>query len=367
MDPLAADDYSQRIEFALVYNSWRPCDAEQVKLARKTEISYANPAVLVAMKGPIQWPEFVRKWDQPFLFNLPQWQAFDADTRRDYCIEDLACAVQPSLDALVLTWFLRVEQQVIPKRDPDSDFPMYPLAEEDEDISDFLSDPDDEEPTPDHLDWEDPPEWAWIPGILYDYEKCYLVAHIPILPQLGRDTPVEYVSYLFDELPMARPANGDEDDRECLVERVRLGLAWMSLAKHAFKVTSLWESVVQPLQVLRHEELAGLGEYKHGFTERPPSPKRHVTRRQRFETDDNLWLRKHYPNAAEESVRAYQDITMDDFLEMDPRDEDRWEKRYAKDVKLLKKQVTPRIEKWKKGIEQPDEEYFEGVVFDDDE
>jgi hypothetical protein len=272
---------------------------------------------------------------------------------------------------------------VIPNRDHETKFPLYPPPEEyifeDDDgneiegeeetetVDGFLSDADDREKIPERVEWLELPGWAWIPGILYDYNTCYLVAHIPLVPYLGSGNPVEYISYVFDEIPIDRPATPDENDTAILLERVRLGLAWMVLGKHAFKVTSLWESVIQPLQVMRHEELASLQDSKYGITERPPSPKRHVVRRMRFESDTNAWMRAHNHDPDEDSVRAYQNLDMDEFLQMEPDNETSWSKRYEKDVAYMKKQATPRVEKWQKGIKEPEEDYFEGILLDNGE
>ncbi|CAG8610639.1 5167_t:CDS:10 [Acaulospora colombiana] len=357
LEPLAYEQPGLRIEFALVHNTVRPFVKEEVEAAREMPISYTHPAVLLAMKGPTQWPDFLRKWDQSPHFEDPQWKAMTYEEQLQYCIEDLACAVLPSLDTLVTTWFLRVEQKVTPQRTQKS-YPIWPPPGEDSDVSKFAPDSDDEEPSPKHLEWKKLPAWAWIPGILYDWNKCYLVAHIPVLPDdLTSETPVEYVSYVFDELEMSHPTSGDEDDRPCLLERVRLGLAWMALAKHAFKVSSLWENVIQPLEIMRYEEIAGLRENKYGFVEKPPSGIRQPIRFVNFEEDGyyNPYIVR---DASELSIMAYQKASMDDVFRLDPEDEKKRDKKLEQAVADLKRQVTPYIEKWLANLEDPAFEFW---------
>lgn len=367
LEPLAYEEPGLRIEFALVHNTVRPFAKEEVEAAREMPISFTHPAVLMAMKGPTQWPDFLRKWDESPHFEDEKWKAMSYEEQLQYCIEDLACAVLPSLDTLVTTWFLRVEQQVTPQKTQKS-YPIWPPPGEDEDVSRFLPDPFDEEPSPKRLEWKNLPEWAWIPGILYDWNKCYLVAHIPVLPEnLTSTTPVEYVSYVFDELEMPHPSSGDEDDRPCLLERVRLGLAWMALAKHAFKVSSLWENVIQPLEIMRYEEIAGLRENKYGFVEKPPSGTRQPTRFVNFEEDGyyNPYIVR---DASELSVMAYQKASMDDVFRLDPEDEKKRDKKMEQAVADLKRQVTPYIEKWLANLEDPGfEVYTEDIDREHDE
>jgi hypothetical protein len=357
LEPLAYEEQGSRIEFALVHNTVRPFVKEEVEAAREMPISFTHPAVLMAMKGPTQWPDFLQKWDQSPHYEDPEWKKMTYDEKLQYCLEDLACAILPSLDTLVMTWFLRVEQQITTQR-AQKDYPVYPPPGEDEDVSQFLPDPHDEEPSPKNLDWKQLPEWAWIPGILYDWETCYLVAHIPILPKdLKSTVPVEYVSYVFDKIKMAHPSSGDEDDRPCLIERTRLGLAWMALAKHAFKLSSLWENVIQPLDIMRYEEVASLRENKYGFVERPPSGIRQPTRFFNFENDEyyNPYIQR---DPSEESIIAYQKAKMDDVFRLDPEDERKRDDKMEQAIAGLQKKVAPFVEKWLANIEDPEFEVY---------
>ncbi|CCA75095.1 hypothetical protein PIIN_09080 [Serendipita indica DSM 11827] len=358
--PMTFEDSPSRIEFALVHNTIRPYKKEEVEIARTWPISYTRPAVLIAMKGPVQWPDFVRKWDQAPHFETEEWQRKTPEERLSHCVEDLACAVQPSLDTFVMTWWLRVQQQVIPRRSEQAaEVPLFPPAAEGENVKEFLPDPLDQEPTPKTLYWWDFPEWGWIPGILYDWEKCYLVAHIPILPDdPDGPEPINYVSYVFDEIPLYRPATGDDDDRHCLVERVRLGLAWMALQKHASKLTSMWDNVMHPMDIIKYEEFLGMGKHKYGFVERPPSA---IRRPPRYVAIQEPYYERNEEDL--ESIRKYQEADLDEIYTFKSDDARAYRRAMKKSLPYIHRSVSRKVKKWLAEVENipydPDEDMDE--------
>ena len=222
-------------------NTVRPVGPQEVELARKMKISWSNPAVLVAMKGPERWPEFTSR--RPRLPN-PQWDEADEEQRLQWCLEDLACTVQPSLEALVVTNMLKREG---------------------------LDDPDVLRGEDLQLD-----EDAIVFGLLYDYSKLYIVAHMAVIPHGDRATveiSVEYHSVVVDTLDFLRPPDGDTDDRYCLVARAKMGLAMMCIQRHAFHLVAHYECVSPPLRLAQYEAIR-----LNGFLQRPSSPARGRTR-----------------------------------------------------------------------------------------
>jgi len=334
---------------------------------REMPISYNRPALLVGMKGPVQWPEFLQKWDQPPHFGTEAWTEMSDEERLAYCVDNLACAIQPSLDVLVMTWSLRITQQIkVFKAEDMSPYPMMPPAEEGEDISEFLPDPRDEEKQPEHLEWIDLPAWAWIPGILFDYDTCYLVAHIPLLPADRTSIePVEYISYIFDEIPMLRPHDGDSDDRDCLIERARLGLAWMALCKHCHRLASMWDSVIQPMDVLRYEEFADMATSPPGGVPEPEEGTRPPTRL--VQANKDRYRRRKEFLSDEESIHRYQQQTVDEALSVDEEQRAEWEKKFKEWIPKLKEAVTPKVERWMSQVENGFWEICEGVDFSEDD
>jgi hypothetical protein len=368
LEALRYDMPDQRIEFALVRQSVRPFTREEVEFARDIPISYSHPAVFVGMKGPGQWPDHsnLRKWDQPLHFDTDEWRSMTDDDRLGFCVENLACAVQPSLDALVVCWFLRCEQELTRKRREiyEKLYPLYPPAEEGENVEEFLPDPNDEEFNPDVLEYNRLPEWAWIPGILYDYDNCYLVAHIPVLPTDPEGPiPVSYVSYLIDRIPIPR-VGGDDDDRMCLVERVRLCTAWMCMAKHASKVTSMWDSVVQPLETMRYEEVQDYKESKFGIPGKPASEARGPIRAMDLDDWDGGY--RSFSRRAQ-TARRNHNVDMDAVFELPLQEQQEMEEWNELSKPVLKAQVTPKVERWLATLEDDDLEFYLLGVNQDEE
>lgn len=333
-------------------NQVRPLTKEEVDATRELPISYNNPALLIGMKGPDQWPEFLQKWDQPLHFDTEEWEGMKEDERLSWCVENMACAVQPSLDVMIMTWSLRVAQQVLTYKAEDSkQLPIIPPAEEGEDISQFLPDPNDEEEHPERLEWAKLPEWAWIPGILYDYNMCYLVAHIPVLPVDRSSTePVEYISYIFDKIPILRPPSGDDDDRYCLVERVRLGLAWMALSKHAHRLASMWDSVIQPMEIQRYEEVATMETFPPNLIPEPNDGLRAPTRLNRA-NQDQYHPRADYASDGE-SIQHYQAEGIDDALNVEEEVATAWKERLEEKLPKIQEKIAPVIEQWMSQVEE---------------
>jgi hypothetical protein len=237
---------------------------------------------------------------------------------------------------------------------------MMPAAEEGEDISEFLPDPNDAEQHPDRLEWSDLPAWAWIPGILYDYDMCYLVAHIPLLPADRAGTePVEYISYVFDEIPILRPPDGDSDDRYCLVERARLGLAWMAISKHCNRLASLWDSVQQPMDVQRWEEVATFAAIPPGLVPDPEEGTRQPTRLAQANRD-RYYRPKEYASD-EESMHNYLQQDVEKALSVDEETYAEYEKKIEHWIPKLKEAVAPKIEKWMSQVKEGCWELCEGV------
>lgn len=364
LEPLAFEEPSQKIEFALILNQVRPLTTAEVDATRELPISYNNPALLIGMKGPDQWPDFLQKWDQPPHFDTDEWRKMTQTQRLSWCVENLACAVQPSLDVLVMTWSLRVAQQITTHKSTNADLPIYPPGSAEE-LSEFAPLSDDEEEHPERLEWKELPEWAWIPGILYDYNMCYLVAHIPVLPADRNSTePVEYISYIFDEIPILRPPSGDDDDRYCLVERVRLGLAWMALSKHAHRLASMWDSVIQPTEVQLYEEFATMATVSPNLVKEPEDGTRTPTRYNRANRD----LCEKQPGYASdvESLHYYDDMGIDDALTIEEAYVDAWHKRMRPEALLAKEKVVPKVEEWMSRIEDGFWEVCGSVEFDEE-
>ena len=206
------------------------------------KISWSNPAVLVAMKGPERWPEFTSH--RPRIRD-PQWDEADEEQRLHWCLEELAYAVQPSLEALVITNMLKREEQL--------------------DNPDVLRGED--------LQLE---EDAIVFGLLYDYSKLYIVAHMAVIPYGDRatmETWVEYRSVVVDTLDFLRPPDSKTDDRYCLVERAKMGHALMCIERHAFHLATHYECVSPPLRLSQYEEIR-----LKDFFQRPSSPARAPTR-----------------------------------------------------------------------------------------
>lgn len=175
IEPLEVEKPLADVEFAAGLISVRPCRKEEVEAARELPISWSNPSLILAMKGPIPWPETLQKWEQPENREAPDWIEATDEEKLEFCLNDLALAVQPSLDSMVITWMRRVEQQVVPQQKTETQYPIYPPASKDSDIGDYEADSDDQEEVPEQLSWKEIPEWAWIPGILYDWKSCILV------------------------------------------------------------------------------------------------------------------------------------------------------------------------------------------------
>lgn len=214
------------VTFALVANKVRPFKKHEVQAARDWKVSLSHPALLVAMKGPAAWPAYCPRVEPP---SDPMWLEADEEQRLQWCLQELALAVQPSLETMVLTHTYKVEGE----------------AEEDHDGA------ADELPNDKYL----LPDSAFVIGLLFDWENLYIVAHMAVLPpNRNSPQPIQYRSVVIDQIPFLRPPDGNSDDRYCLVGRAKMGLALMACQRHIFRASQVYDSAALPYRLSMYEE-----------------------------------------------------------------------------------------------------------------
>lgn len=211
-----------RPDFAVLHQNPASYSTWSRKLDHKLRISLRHPALLVGMKGTQPWPE-------GYMYDPPSSDSSSEDEDKEppdlaSIIRDLAAVVQPSLDALIMTWQLRQERL---RADPsEADAPPKPL-----------------------------PHWLFMYGVIYDAESVTIVAHIPYLEVKAKAKvskkalQYQYYSVVVDTLPIIVPTEEESgEDQTWLVERARLNIALLTLQKHVFRLTSLYDDdVTEPL------------------------------------------------------------------------------------------------------------------------
>jgi len=68
------------------------------------------------------------------------------------------------------------------------------------------------------------------------------------------ETWVEYRGVVIDPLDFLHLPDSDTDDRYCLVERAKMGLALMCIERHAFHLAAHYECVSPPLRLSQYAE-----------------------------------------------------------------------------------------------------------------
>jgi len=172
-----------------------------------------HPALVVGVKGPIAWPK-----------SLADPKPSQRLVNEHIVLENLAAAVQPSLDTHLLNWLLHCEQILRV-----TSFSNTPL-----------------------------PAWFMVLGVIYDAESIVIVAHIPMIvtptdtmtPQsVDSGTRFSYLSCIVDRIPFAPASTKASLSQSWFRDRFCAAFALVSLQTHAFRLASLWEGVVWPPEI----------------------------------------------------------------------------------------------------------------------
>jgi len=124
------------IDFSLLLNPIGSSGELGSRRDRCLRLSLMHPALVVGVKGPIAWPK-----------SLADPMPSQRLVNEHIVLENLAAAVQPSLDTHLLNWLLRCEQILRV-----TSFSNTPL-----------------------------PAWFMVLGVIYDAESIVIVAHIPMI------------------------------------------------------------------------------------------------------------------------------------------------------------------------------------------
>ena len=201
------------IDFALLLNPIGSSGKLESRRDRCLRLALMHPALVVGVKGPVVWPKFLA---DPNLSQRPM--------NEHAAIENLAAAVQPSLDTHLLNWQLRCEQ--LHRITSSSNTQL--------------------------------PAWFMVFGVIYDAESIVIVAHIPfIVSPKETMTPLSvdfgprfsYLSCVVDCIPFAPVSTKAPLSQSWFRDRFRAALALVSLQTQAFRLASLWESVVWPSEL----------------------------------------------------------------------------------------------------------------------
>ena len=221
------------IDFALLLNPIGSSRELGLRQDRRLRLALLHPALVVGVKGPTVWPKSLA---HPKHLRRPM--------NKNAAIQNLVAAVQPSLDTHLLTWQLRCEQ--LHRVTPASDIQL--------------------------------PAWFMVLGVIYDAESIIIVAHIPFIVT-PKDTMTgqsadygprfSYLSCVVDCIPFApAPVSAEAPlSQSWFLDRFRAAFALFSLQKHAFRLATLWDSVLWP-QELRLMEASLEREYR-GHTPTP--------------------------------------------------------------------------------------------------
>ena len=201
------------VDFALLLNPIGSSGELESRRDRCLRLALMHPALVIGVKGPAAWPK-----------SLTDLNPSQRPMNEHAAIESLAAAVQPSLDAHLLNWRLRCEQ--LHRVTSSSEIPL--------------------------------PAWFMVFGVIYDAESIVIVAHIPFIisPKATMTwLPVDsgprfsYLSCVVDCIPFAPAPTKASLSQSWFRDRFRAAFALVSLQTQAFRLASLWESVVWPAEI----------------------------------------------------------------------------------------------------------------------
>ncbi|OCH87769.1 hypothetical protein OBBRIDRAFT_889554 [Obba rivulosa] len=195
------------IDLAVLYTPIGPSTNVSQERARYLPICQSHPALALCSKGPTKWENTDDTKGPSDLSDI---------------LETMASAATVSLDSMINVWRRRG---------------AHMQASCPSDISDDTGGCK-----------QDLPDWAFLIGVVYDAEVIHFVAHIPYIPE--GEAEYQYLSLLFETLPFA--ANDTSTSSESsLADRYRVALAFLCLQHHIFRLTSLWDGIVWPPEVLQ--------------------------------------------------------------------------------------------------------------------
>jgi len=201
------------IDFALLMNPIGSSRELGLRRDRCLRLSLMHPALVVGVKGPIAWSKY-----------LADSKPFQRPVSEHAAMENLAAAVQPSLDTHLLNWQLRCEQ-----------------------IDRVVS--------PSGIEL---PAWFMVLGVIYDAESIVIVAHIPFIvtpkqiitrQSVDSGPRFSYLSCVVDRIPFSPVSTEAPLSQAWFRDRFRAAFALVSLQTHAFRLASLWENVVWPPEI----------------------------------------------------------------------------------------------------------------------
>ncbi|EMD34845.1 hypothetical protein CERSUDRAFT_117051 [Gelatoporia subvermispora B] len=206
VDRKSGNPYEPRgVDCSLLYNPVSPTTRRSQARMHYLPICQAHPSLVLCSKGPVAWTG-----------------SEDLPGSLSSVLEDMASTATISLDSLVSAWSHRKGRlQVncpsdIPELESDGEHAL--------------------------------PGWAFLLGIVYDAEEIHFIAHIPRIHD--GETEYKYISLLFETLPF--PAIDTSNSSEnSLQDRYRVALAFLCLQHHIFRLTSLWDGVAWPLEVVQ--------------------------------------------------------------------------------------------------------------------
>lgn len=184
--------------------------------SKTTRASIIQPALLIGMKGPSQWPIL------PSVIS-PSTPQVSLDQK----LHDLSQVIQPSLVAHLVNWYLKNKGKL-----------SSPL-----------------------------PPWFMLFGILYDADGLVIVAHIPYYVNTSASSTssscaqsLAYLSCMVDYIPMVgltrrTPLSVQQSP---ILNNVRAALALSTLRGHAYNMTTQWEGVAWPASVVTSAGISDL-------------------------------------------------------------------------------------------------------------
>jgi len=178
-------------------------------------LTLMHPALVVGIKGPVMWTKSL-------AHHTPEKRPMNLQA----AIKNLAAAVLPSLKTHLLNWQLRCEQ-------------MHRVSD------------------------RQLPAWFMVFGVIYDAESIVIVAHIPFIDaqketttrqSVGFGPQFSYLSCVINSIPFAPAFVKAPLSKPWCLDRFRAGFALFSLQQHAFRLASLWETVVWPSEIILAED-----------------------------------------------------------------------------------------------------------------
>ncbi|ETW82175.1 hypothetical protein HETIRDRAFT_115597 [Heterobasidion irregulare TC 32-1] len=181
--------------------------------SKAARASIIQPALLIGMKGPSQWPTL------PSVIS-PSTPQVSLDQK----LHDLSQLIQPNLVAHLVNWYLKNKGKL-----------GSPL-----------------------------PPWFMLFGILYDADGLVIVAHIPYVNTSSSSTSstqsLAYLSCVVDYIPMVGLARRTplSVQQSPVLNNVRAALALSTLQRHAYNMTTQWEGVAWPVSVVTSAGISNL-------------------------------------------------------------------------------------------------------------